>query len=259
MAKVHVLLKKEELDAYLHMLEEADKRDHRKLGKQLDFFHMQDEAPGMVFWHPRGWTIWQQVEQYMRAKFVEYGYQEGRTPTVMDRTLWEKSGHWENYRPNMFIAESEDRLLREIETLLAVIAAPFILMTPTPAHCTLRVEGVLRRNCCALIPLSAVLAPGERGTLAVTAPIDGILEEFDRALIMRGEGLVKTVEGIGRNLEAVATRMEMPRSKSPPTISGTLARRCMRLRNAAAVVGSALTTRPRETRLLRIRPPTRRV
>jgi len=101
--------KKEDLDAYLHMLEEAEKRDHRKLGKQLDFFHMQDEAPGMVFWHPRGWTLWQEVEQYMRAKFVEYGYQEVRTPQVMDRALWEKSGHWENYRDNMFTTSSENR------------------------------------------------------------------------------------------------------------------------------------------------------
>ncbi len=101
--------KKEDLDAYLHMLEEAEKRDHRKLGKQLDFFHMQDEAPGMVFWHPRGWSLWQEIEQYMRAKFVEYDYQEVRTPTIMDRTLWEKSGHWENYRENMFTTSSENR------------------------------------------------------------------------------------------------------------------------------------------------------
>jgi threonyl-tRNA synthetase len=101
--------KKEDLDAYLHMLEEAEKRDHRKLGKQLDLFHMQDEAPGMVFWHPKGWTLWQEVEQYMRAKFVEYGYQEVRTPLVMDRALWEKSGHWENYRDNMFTTSSENR------------------------------------------------------------------------------------------------------------------------------------------------------
>ncbi len=101
--------KKEDLDAYLHMLEEAEKRDHRKLGKQLDFFHMQDEAPGMVFWHPRGWSLWQEIEQYMRAKFVEYDYQEVRTPTIMDRTLWEKSGHWENYRENMFTTASENR------------------------------------------------------------------------------------------------------------------------------------------------------
>ena len=101
--------KKEDLDAYLHLLEEAEKRDHRKLGKQLDFFHMQDEAPGMVFWHPRGWTLWQEVEQYMRARFVEYGYQEVRTPQVMDRALWEKSGHWENYRDNMFTTSSENR------------------------------------------------------------------------------------------------------------------------------------------------------
>lgn len=91
------------------MLEEAEKRDHRKLGKQLDFFHMQDEAPGMVFWHPRGWSLWQEIEQYMRAKFVEYDYQEVRTPTIMDRTLWEKSGHWENYRENMFTTASENR------------------------------------------------------------------------------------------------------------------------------------------------------
>ena len=101
--------KKEDLDAYLHRLEEAEKRDHRKLAKQLDLFHMQDEAPGMVFWHPNGWAIWQDVEQYMRAKFREYGYQEVRTPTMMDRTLWEKSGHWENYRDNMFTTHSEAR------------------------------------------------------------------------------------------------------------------------------------------------------
>lgn len=101
--------KKEDLDAYLHMLEEAEKRDHRKLGKQLDFFHMQDEAPGMVFWHPRGWVIWQEVEQYMRGLFREHGYQEVKTPTIMDRTLWEKSGHWQNYRDNMFTTSSENR------------------------------------------------------------------------------------------------------------------------------------------------------
>jgi threonyl-tRNA synthetase len=101
--------KKEDLEQYLHMLEEAEKRDHRKLGRQLDFFHMQDEAPGMVFWHPRGWSLWQEIEQYMRARFVEYGYKEVRTPTVMDRSLWEKSGHWENYRENMFTTASENR------------------------------------------------------------------------------------------------------------------------------------------------------
>ncbi len=101
--------KKEELDAYLHMLEEAEKRDHRKLGKQLSFFHMQDDAPGMVFWHPRGWSLWQEIEQYMRAKFVEYDYQEVRTPTILDKSLWEKSGHWENFRENMFTTASENR------------------------------------------------------------------------------------------------------------------------------------------------------
>ena len=100
---------KDDLDAYLHMLDEAEKRDHRKLGKQLDYFHMQDEAPGMVFWHPRGWSIWQEVEQYMRNMFRNYGYQEVRTPTVMDKSLWEKSGHWQNYRENMFTTSSENR------------------------------------------------------------------------------------------------------------------------------------------------------
>ncbi|MBW8371081.1 MAG: threonine--tRNA ligase [Thiobacillus sp.] len=101
--------KKEDLDAYLHRLEEAEKRDHRKLAKQLDLLHMQDEAPGMVFWHPKGWIVWQQIEQYMRQKFVENGYQEVRTPAVMDRSMWEKSGHWENYRDNMFTTASENR------------------------------------------------------------------------------------------------------------------------------------------------------
>ena len=100
---------KEELDAYLFQLEEAEKRDHRKLGKQLDYFHMQDDAPGMVFWHPRGWSMWQEVEQYMRQMFKDYNYQEVRTPTVMDKTLWEKSGHWQNYRDNMFTTKSESR------------------------------------------------------------------------------------------------------------------------------------------------------
>ncbi len=101
--------KKEDLEAYLHRLEEAEKRDHRRLAKQLDLLHMQDEAPGMVFWHPKGWIVWQQIEQYMRQKFVEYGYQEVRTPAVMDRSMWEKSGHWENYHENMFTTSSENR------------------------------------------------------------------------------------------------------------------------------------------------------
>lgn len=101
--------KKEDLDAYLFRLEEAEKRDHRKLGKQLDLFHTQEEAPGMVFWHPRGWAIWQQVEQYMRRTLAHHGYQEVRTPQVMDRALWERSGHWENYRELMFTTESEKR------------------------------------------------------------------------------------------------------------------------------------------------------
>jgi len=101
--------KKEELDAYLHRIEEAEKRDHRKLGKQLDLFHLQDEAPGMVFWHPKGWAIWQQVEQYMRTVYRDNGYQEVRGPMVLDRSLWERSGHWQNYKENMFTTESEKR------------------------------------------------------------------------------------------------------------------------------------------------------
>ena len=99
--------KKEDLDAYLHRIEEAEKRDHRKLGKQLNLFHMQDEAPGMVFWHPKGWTIWQAVEQYMRRVYIENGYQEVRCPQIIDRVLWEKSGHWEHFKAGMFTTESE--------------------------------------------------------------------------------------------------------------------------------------------------------
>jgi threonyl-tRNA synthetase len=101
--------KKEDQDAWLHQLEEAEKRDHRRLGRQLDLFHMQDEAPGMVFWHAKGWTIWQEIEQYMRRLLDAGGYSEVKTPMVMDRVLWEKSGHWENYREHMFTTESENR------------------------------------------------------------------------------------------------------------------------------------------------------
>ena len=102
-------VKKEELEAYLFMLEEAEKRDHRKIGKALDLFHMQEEAPGLVFWHAKGWTIWQQVEQYMRQVYRDCGYQEVKTPQILDRSLWEKTGHWENYRESMFATESENR------------------------------------------------------------------------------------------------------------------------------------------------------
>jgi threonyl-tRNA synthetase len=101
--------KKEDLDAYLHMLEEAEKRDHRKLGRQLDLFHLQEEAPGMVFWHPHGWTVWQEIEQYMRQVYRDNGYQEVRCPQILDRSLWEKSGHWEHYKDNMFTTASENR------------------------------------------------------------------------------------------------------------------------------------------------------
>ncbi|PKO69104.1 MAG: threonine--tRNA ligase [Betaproteobacteria bacterium HGW-Betaproteobacteria-14] len=101
--------KKEELADYLHMLEEAEKRDHRKLGRHLDLFHLQEEAPGMVFWHPKGWVIWQEVEQYLRRLLSANGYLEVRTPQVMDRVLWERSGHWENYAEHMFTTKAEER------------------------------------------------------------------------------------------------------------------------------------------------------
>ncbi|MAL97006.1 MAG: threonine--tRNA ligase [Alteromonadaceae bacterium] len=98
---------KKELKAYLNRLEEAEKRDHRKLGKKLKLFHMQEEAPGMVFWHPLGWTFYQQVEQYLRAKLQRHGYQEIRTPQVVARSLWERSGHWDKFQDDMFTTESE--------------------------------------------------------------------------------------------------------------------------------------------------------
>src|SRR5438445_3673254 len=101
--------KKEDQDAYLKMLEEAEKRDHRTLGTQLDLFHMQQEAPGLVFWHPKGWSLWQQVEQYMRRVYRENGYHEVRGPQILDRTIWEKTGHWANFEDSMFTTASENR------------------------------------------------------------------------------------------------------------------------------------------------------
>ncbi len=101
---------KKELKGYLHRLVEAEKRDHRKLGKALDLFHTQDEAPGMVFWHDKGWTVYLILEQYIREKLRAKGYQEVHTPQVIDRSLWEKSGHWEKFRDDMFVTESEDRV-----------------------------------------------------------------------------------------------------------------------------------------------------
>ena len=100
---------KDELAQYLHMLEEAEKRDHRKLGRELDLFHIDEHAPGLVFWHPKGWALWQQVEQYMRAVYRDNGYQEVKGPQLLDQGLWEKTGHWDKYRENMFTTESEKR------------------------------------------------------------------------------------------------------------------------------------------------------
>ncbi len=102
-------LNDKDLKAYLTRIEEAEKRDHRKLGKQLDLFHMQEEAPGMAFWHAKGWTLWQQVEQYMRGVYRESGYQEVKCPSILDVSLWKKSGHWDNYKDHMFFTESEKR------------------------------------------------------------------------------------------------------------------------------------------------------
>jgi len=102
-------INKDDQKNYLHRLEEAEKRDHRKLGKQLNLFHTQDEAPGMVFWHPKGWILWQQIEQYMRGVLNQNGYQEIRTPQILDKDLWVRSGHWENFRENMFTTNSDER------------------------------------------------------------------------------------------------------------------------------------------------------
>lgn len=100
---------KKALEAYVHRLEEAEKRDHRKLAKAMDLFHFQEIAPGMVFWHPKGWTLYQILESYMRTRLHDFGYQEVRTPQVVDKVLWEKSGHWDNFRESMFITETENR------------------------------------------------------------------------------------------------------------------------------------------------------
>jgi threonyl-tRNA synthetase len=100
---------KDELQAHLRMLEEAERRDHRRLGRELDLFHLDEHSPGTVFWHAKGWTVWQQVEQYMRRVYQESGYQEVKGPQILDQGLWEKTGHWDKYRENMFTTESEKR------------------------------------------------------------------------------------------------------------------------------------------------------
>ena len=101
--------RQEDQDAYLKMLEEAEKRDHRRLATQLDLFHMQEEAPGLVFWHPKGWALWQQIEQYMRRVYRDNGYQEVRAPQIIDRGLWQRTGHWDNFKDHMFTTSSENR------------------------------------------------------------------------------------------------------------------------------------------------------
>ena len=109
---------KDELQQYLRMLEEAEKRDHRKLGRELDLFHIDEHAPGLVFWHPKGWTVWQQVEQYMRAVYRDNGYLEVKGPQILDQSLWEKTGHWDKYRDNMFVdGVGEARLRAQADEL----------------------------------------------------------------------------------------------------------------------------------------------
>ncbi|MDA8225380.1 MAG: threonine--tRNA ligase [Betaproteobacteria bacterium] len=122
--------KKEDLDAYLTRLEEAEKRDHRKIGPQLDWFHLQDEAIGSVFWHPKGWRLFQTLLNYMRHRQVQAGYQEVNTPDVMDRSLWETSGHWQNYRQNMFITQTEDERVFALKPMNC------------PGHMSLFAQGV---------------------------------------------------------------------------------------------------------------------
>ena len=133
--------KKEDQDAYLTMLEEAEKRDHRRIGKQLDLFHMQDEAPGMVFWHPKGWALWQQVEHYMRRVYRENGYQEIKCPMILDVSLWKKSGHWENYKENMFTTESEKRLRHQADICRARAGFQLELRSSRPAAALRRVPA----------------------------------------------------------------------------------------------------------------------
>ncbi len=139
------------------MIEEAEKRDHRKLGRQLDLFHLQDEAPGMVFWHAKGWTLWQQVEQYMRPRSREHGYQEVKTPQIVDRSLWEKSGHWANVlRPDVHHAVGEARLRGQADELPVphpdLQPGPEELPRPAAAHGRVRLlppQRALRRRCTA--------------------------------------------------------------------------------------------------------------
>ena len=100
---------KKDLESYIKRIEEAEKRDHRRLGRELDLFHLDEHSPGTVFWHPKGWALWQAVEQYMRAVYRDNGYQEVKGPQILDKTLWEKTGHWDKYRENMFTTESEKR------------------------------------------------------------------------------------------------------------------------------------------------------
>ena len=166
--------KKEDQDAYLHMLEEAEKRDHRRLAKQLDLFHMQDEAPGLVFWHPHGWTVWQQVEQYMRRVYQDHGYQEVKCPQILDRTLWEKSGHWENLQgEHVHHGEREPRLRAQADELSGPRADIQFAVCTATATCrcatanSARATATSRR---ALCTASCACAASRRTTATSFAP-----------------------------------------------------------------------------------------
>src|SRR3954465_7775813 len=109
--------RQEELDAYLKQLEEAERRDHRRLGREMDLFHFQEEGPGAVFWHPKGWTLFQTLIAYSRRKVNKVGFVEGKTPQILDHSLWQTSGHWEWYRENMFVTETEDERVFAIKPM----------------------------------------------------------------------------------------------------------------------------------------------
>ena len=169
---------KKQLKAYLDMLEQAAKRDHRRVGKQLELFHMQEDAPGMVFWHPKGWAIWRAIEAYLRDELDRAGYREVRTPQIADRGLWERSGHWENYQEHMFVTESEKTPVRAKTDELPLPrpgVQPDAALLPRPADPAGRVrllspQRVLRGA--ARLDAGARVCPGRRAYLLHRRPGD---------------------------------------------------------------------------------------
>ncbi len=169
-------LNDKDLKAYLTQLEEAEKRDHRKIAKAQDLFHLQEEGPGLIFWHPKGWSIWQVVEQYMRRVYRETGYGEVRCPQILDVSLWQKSGHWDNYKDNMFFTESEKRDLRaQADELPGPRAGvqPGPAQLPRPADPLRRVRRVPSQRAvrrAARHPARARFHPGRRPHLLHRGP-----------------------------------------------------------------------------------------